>query len=470
MLSASNIHYDIDGRNKGIANGGIGIIHQLAVKTGLVDEIDDRLELLKRHLPYHESDHVLNIAYNSLAGGHCLQDIELLRNDEAWLDALNAEIIPDPTTAGDFLRRFDEDTITELMEIKNTIRKRIWQKQPKNFLKQAIINVDGTISPTDGECKQGMDISYDGQWGYHPLVVSLANSREPLYIVNRSGNAPSHLDSAKWIDKSLDLVCDTFGKVRLRGDTDFSLTANFDKWDQRCMFVFGMDARANLVQIAKGIEPAGWQPLEKEPKYEVKTRTRRRPENVKEQVVIRRKFKNVQTVAEHMAEFAYRPGKCCQDYRMIVLRKTIKVTQGELKLFDDIRYFFYITNDMAMSTKALIEFYRERADHENDIEQLKNGVRALQAPSDNRLSNWAYMVIASLAWDLKAWYGMLFPYRHSGLQIMRMEFKRFINTFIRIPCLIVKAGRRIYYRFIGYNAQLKHTLNFAHMLKSFSFQ
>jgi hypothetical protein len=119
MLSASNIHYDIDGRNKGIANGGIGIIHQMAGKTGLVDEINTRLGLFKRHLPYYESDHVLNIAYNVLAGGHCLQDIKLLRNDEAWLDALNAEIIPDPTTAGDFLRRFDKDDILELMEAKN---------------------------------------------------------------------------------------------------------------------------------------------------------------------------------------------------------------------------------------------------------------------------------------------------------------------------------------------------------------
>ncbi len=134
MFSASNIHYDIDGRNKGIANGGIGIIHQLTGKSGLVKEIDGRLKLLKRHLPYHESDHVLNIVYNILAGGHCLEDIELLRNDEAWLDALDAEIIPDPTTAGDFLRRFDKDDITELMEIKNTIRKRIWQQQPRTFL------------------------------------------------------------------------------------------------------------------------------------------------------------------------------------------------------------------------------------------------------------------------------------------------------------------------------------------------
>ena len=106
MMTGGDIRNDIDGRHKAISNGGIGNIHQLALRTGLVDEIDKRIKLLKRHLPYHESDHVLNIAYNYLAGGSRLQDIELLRNDEAWLNALGAQIIPDPTTAGDFLHRF----------------------------------------------------------------------------------------------------------------------------------------------------------------------------------------------------------------------------------------------------------------------------------------------------------------------------------------------------------------------------
>ena len=470
MLSATNIHYNIDGRHKGINHGGIGVIHQLAGRCGLVHEIDERVELLKRHLPYHESDHVLNIAYNLLAGGQCLQDIELLRNDEAWIDALGAEIVPDPTTAGDFLRRFNQNDIIELMEAKNTVRQKIWQLQPKSFRKQAVINVDGTISPTCGECKHGMDISYNGQWGYHPLVVSLDNTREPLFIVNRSGNVPSHSGSAEWIDKSLDLVGDTFKTVKLRGDTDFSLTGHFDKWDRRCIFIFGVDSMPNLVEIADKIVPEDWHLLEKMPKYDVKTKPRKRPENVKEQVVVRRKFKNIQTESEHWAEFPYKPGKCAKNYRMIVLRKTLKVIKGELKLFDDIRYFFYITNDTEKSSPDLIHFYRERADHENDIEQLKNGVRAIQSPSDTLTANWAYMVIASLAWDLKAWYGMLLPYRPIGLQIMRMEFKRFINTFIRIPCLIIKAGRRICYNLVGYNAQLKHMLNFSDMLKSFRFQ
>ena len=469
MMAGHNICYDIDGRHQATAYGGIGSIHQLAVKSGLIDEINSRLELLKRHLPYHESDHILNMAYNYLAGGSRLQDIELLRNDEAWLNALGSQIIPDPTTAGDFLRRFSVEDICEFMDVKNTIRRNIWDKQPASFHREAIINVDGTICATNGECKQGMDISYNGQWGYHPLLISLHNTREPLYIVNRSGNVASHQDCAPWIDKSLDLVTGQFKKVQLRGDTDFSLTAHFDKWDRRCTFIFGMDAMPNLIKIADKINPSDWQPLEKRPKHPVKTYPRCKPENVKQKVVKKRKFKKIVTTSEDIAECEYQPGKCKKTYRLIILRKTLDVVKGEMNLFEDVRYFFYITNDWKRSRAQMIHFYRARSDHENDIEQLKNGVNALNPASDTLLANWALMTIASLAWDLKAWFGLLLSYRPLGLSVVRMEFKRFLNTFIRIPCLIIRTGRRIYYRLVGYNDKLKHLIKFSETIKLFEF-
>jgi len=455
MFSASNIHYEMDGRHKGISSGGIGAIHLMNKKLGFVKEMDTVLHLLKRHLPYHESDHVLNIAYNVIAGGTRLEDIELQRQDEAWLDALGAEIIPDPTTAGDFLRRFSEGDIVELMEAINRTRKKAWKKQPASFFEKAILNADGTISETTGECKQGMDISHKGIWGYSPLIISLSNTREPLYLINRPGNAPSHLDSAQWIDRSLDLVSDTFQEVWIRGDTDFSLTAHFDKWDDRCKFVFGIDARRNLISIADSMAEEQWEPLLRKPKYEVKTKKRKRPENVKERIVKERGFTNIRTVSEHVAEFDYQPGKCKKTYRIVVLRKNLTVEKGDLALFDDIRYFFYITNDRLMTPQQVVCFSNERCDHENDIEQLKNGVNAMRMPVADLVSNWAYMVIAALAWNLKAWYGLLTPNKVLGYQIIRMEFKRFINTFIRIPGLIIKTGRRIVYRLVGYNTYMK---------------
>jgi Transposase DDE domain group 1 len=326
--------------------------------------------------------------------------------------------------------------------------------------------VDGTIAGTTGECKEGMDISHKGEWGYAPLIISLAQTREPLYWVNRSGNAPSHLDSSVWIDRSLDLVQGRFEEVWLRGDTDFSLTEHLDGWDKRCKFVLGFDARPNLVTLAQGIAGEQWEELERKPKYAIKTQERQRPENVKERIVKERGYKNIRTVSEQVAEMDYRPGKCQKSYRMVVLRKNLTVERGEEALFDDIRYFFYITNDRAMSPSEVVYFANDRCDHENDIEQLKNGVKALRMPSDDLVSNWAYMVIAALAWNLKAWVGLWMPDKTLGKQIVRMEFKRFLNTFIKIPCLIVKEGRRITYRVVGYNRCLKNYLSAFLMIKA----
>jgi len=466
MFKGSNIGYELDGRDQGIAWGGIGVIHTLAKRMGLVKQIDKRLHLLERHVPYHESDHVLNIAYNVLAGGEGFEDIELLRQDEGWMDALGAEIIPDPTTAGDFVRRFGVDDVMTLMEVMNERRMKVWERQPKEFFDKAILNVDGTIAETTGECKEGMDLSHKGKWGYAPLTISLSKTREPLYLVNRSGNAPSHLDSADWIDRSLDLVEGRFEEVWLRGDTDFSLTEYLDRWDKRCKFVLGFDARPNLVALAQGIAEEQWEELERKAKYEVKTKERQRPENVKERIVKERGYKKIRTVSEQVAEFDYRPGKCEETYRMVVLRKNLTVERGETALFDDLRYFFYITNDWAMSPSEVVYFANDRCDHENDIEQLKNGVKALRMPSDDLVSNWAYMVIVALAWNLKAWVGLWMPNQVLGKRIVRMEFKRFLNTFMKIPCLIVKAGRRITYRVVGYNRCLKDYLNAFLMIKA----
>lgn len=225
MFRARNIHYEVSERGRGLSYGGVGAMHLLARRTGLIEAIDRNVRVLKRHLPYHESDHVLNIAYNILGGGTCLEDIELRRNDEAVLDALGAERIPDPTTAGDFCRRFGVRHVEALTEAINEVRLNVWRRQEDDFFAEAIIEADGTLASTTGECKEGMDISHKGQWGYHPLVISLANTSEPLYLVNRSGNRPSHEGAAARFDQAIALCRRAgFKTIVLRGDTDFTQT------------------------------------------------------------------------------------------------------------------------------------------------------------------------------------------------------------------------------------------------------
>jgi len=263
MFKASNIHYDLADKTQGLACGGIGAIHLLVQRLGLPEAIDQELHVLKRHLPYFESDHVLNLAYNCLVGGEVLEDLELLRNNENYLNALDAQRIPDPTTEGDFLRRFNERNVKTLQQVVNRVRRKVWQQQPPAFFDEAIVEVDGSIVATTGECKEGMDLSYKGVWGYHPLLVSLANTQEALFIANRPGNRPSHDDAIYWIDQGIVLVRQAgFRRVVLRGDTDFALTTEFDRWDEGgVVFYFGFDAMPNLVEKAENLPANAWQPL-----------------------------------------------------------------------------------------------------------------------------------------------------------------------------------------------------------------
>jgi hypothetical protein len=464
MFTASNIHYEISERDRGIAHGGIGAIHALGNRLGLAEAIDRRVVRLQFHLPYHESDHVRNIAYNALCGGTCLQDIELRRNDEVFLDAIGARRIPDPTTAGDFCRRFrDSGDIHCLQNAFHETRMKVWAQQPAAFFAQAVIDMDGTLVGTTGSCKQGMDISYKGTWGYHPLVVSLANTGEVLSIVNRPGNRPSHEGAAAEVDRCI-AVCFQGGFLRilLRGDTDFSQTERLDGWnaDGRIQFIFGYDGCRNLKEIAENLPPCAWKKLERPPHYEVATKKRRRPENVKDRVVKQRQFDTLRLQSEEVAEFNYQPTACNLEYRMVVVRKNITKEKGELRLHDEIRYLFYITNDWIREANEIVFCANDRCDQENLLSQLHSGCRALAAPLDNLESNWAYMVMTGLAWDLKAWFALMLPegvgrhqesYRADKLWLLGLEFKTFVHAFVQLPCQIVRTGRRVVYRLLSWN-------------------
>lgn len=333
--------------------------------------------------------------------------------------------------------------------------------QPAPFFDEAFIDADGTLAETTGQCKEGMDIAYNGVWGYHPLVVSLANTQEPLYLVNRRGNRPSSEGAAERFDQARALCrAAGFRRITFRGDTDFSQTAHLDRWAAAGVrVIFGDDARANLMREADALPAHAWTRLERPPRYEVQTELRQRPTHVKEAVTVARAFKTLRLAGEAVAEFAYQPTACANTYRMVVVvRKNISVAQGEQRLFDEIRYFFYLTNDHETPAAEIVFWANDRCHQENLIDQLQR-VGATRMPVDTLLSNWAYMVMAALAWTLKAWFALCLPetgrwaarYAAENTAVLRMEFKAFVHAFLCVPVQVVRTSRWIIFRLLAWN-------------------
>jgi hypothetical protein len=218
-----------------------------------------------------------------------------------------------------------------------------------------------------------------------------------------------------------------------------------------------------LQQLAAALPEGVWKKLVRAQPPEPATGPRQRPDNVKDRIVRARQFETLRLQHEEITDWDYRPAACAKDYRLIIVRKNISREKGELRLFDEIRYFFYLTNDR-VSTPAQIVCgakygANHRCDQENLLAQLYS-CRALHAPVDNLESNWAYMVMTALAWNLKAWAALSLPetpgrwqgkYRAEKLWLLGLEFKTFVNVLIAIPCQLVRQARGLIFRVLAYN-------------------
>ncbi|MEQ1907095.1 MAG: IS1380 family transposase [Pirellulaceae bacterium] len=470
-IRGGKVKYELSDRQQAVASGGLGMILQMVSELKLRQQINRAVPIFKFYAPYDETDHILNIALNLLSGGTCLDHLEYRRTDEAYLDALGSRRIPDPTTAGDFCRRFSDVQILQVMQAFNRVRQTVWRQQPDSFFDQATIEADGTMVETRAEKKDGIGINHQGQWGYHPLIVSLAETQEVLYLQNRSGNRPSHENAAFFFDLAIEQCRKAgFRKIVLRGDTDFSQTEFLDRWnDDRVEFVFGYDATPNLQEKANSLDKNQWKTLSRDASESSQPRSRR--EKFKEQIVVDNNYKNLVLVKESYAEFAYQPTKCSRPYRMVVVRKEIECSRGQLRLFDDdqVRYFFYITNARAkdLPTREVIRGANQRCNQENTISQLKAS-HCLTAPLSDLTSNWAYMVFASLAWTLKQWSGLMVRVQGNPNQrakpghlrnwVIRMEFATFLNSLILIPAQVLRSSRQTIFRLLSYRPTLENLL------------
>ena len=307
------------------------------------------------------------------------------------------------------------------------------------------------------------------------MVVSLANTGEGLSLVNRSGSRPSHEDAADQLDLAI-LLCRQAGfrRISLRGDTDFTQTQRLDAWDaEGVRFLFGIDAMPNLKALAEDRPATDWSELQRPPQYATEGEPRKRPEKFKDRIVRERGYKTLTRTREDVAEVAYRPTACQQTYRWIIIRQTIRVEEGQARLFDEIRYRFYLTNDREITPRGAVFKANDRCDQENLNAQLKGGVHALRAAVDNLTSHWASMVMTGLAWNLKAWFALSVPetpchkavHREQKRGRLRMEFKRLVNTILLMPCQIIRGGHRLTFRLLSWTEWQGVFLRVVHALR-----
>ena len=453
------------------ADGGLTLAHQLVTRLGLDHSINRHLHLLKLHLPYHESDHVLTHAYNLFAGGRDLEDIQNLQHSPAMKNLLGACRIPDPTTAGDFLRRFGDEGLDALQRATDEARVKVWRKLPKKERQSATLDMDSTLKEVYGVCKQGADFSYKGTWSYHPLLFTLAETGEPLRLVNRPGNRPSAEGAAELLGPCLEMLRANFGEVFLRGDSKFSRKEILRQAVAHgALFALVHEVTAPVWSAAFHLPEAQWKPLRAKPGsrfHPASGRTRRKRRRWRQAAVRRRGYRTLSTTEEWVAEIPYTPPGFDRPFRLVLRRQWIRAEQ-QLEFLTYYQYRAVITNipRSRMSASAIVHFAYGRCDQENAIEQAKNGLGAMRMPTGELRANGAFLLAAEIAWCLRAWLSLLALPRDTR----RWEWGWFRRAFVHVPAVIIRQARSAVVRFHASHRYTPDLLVASQRLRSLQFR
>jgi len=480
VIRNRQVRVQIQERGEITPYGGLALAHDLAMRLGIDRDINASLQVLRLHLPYFDSDHLLTHVYNQYVGGSCIEDIAHLQHSDAVRHLTGACRIPDPSTAGDFLRRFNPSSLRAFQQVIDRAREKVWRQMPNSGKRVATVDMDSTIKPVYGECKQGADFSYTGKWSYHPLLLTLAETRELLRTLNRSGNTASADGAAAALKEVLPMIQRHFGKVYVRGDSAFYQKAIIAECVRRHVgFALVMDSYANLIEMAENLPESAWEPFsahaaQKVARTHPRRKARRKRERVRARKACERGYKTLGTIEQWAAEFNYtlRPGLeefgvVGSTFRVVVKRQLIETRQGQQLLYTDYVYRFIITNipRREMDAAEVLCFAYGRCDQENIIEQAKHGIAALRMPTGELLANAAFLMAGQLAWCLRAWLSLLALPKET----IRWEWKWFRQAFVYVAARISQGARRAKVYLAGGHRFVDHLIIAAQRLQCFTF-
>jgi hypothetical protein len=426
--------------------GGLALAVGLVRSLGLTQDLNRELSLLASHRPFHESDHVLTHVYNLFSGGTCIEDIADLQTSEPVRRMLGADRIPDPTTAGDFLRRFDADALSALDQVIDQAQEKVWRRRyGKKKAARAIVDLDSHVHPVYGDQKEGTDFTYKGSFGYHPLVISLAGTLECLRLVNRPGNTPSAEGSEKHLRELFPMLDRHFKQVIVRGDSAFAKQAIFDACDEAGhSFAVVSGQQKNFASLFEALPGDAWKAYrQRDERQPRRGKRRKRGPNRRQERARSRGKRDLQLKKQWIAEISYQPERSPRPYRLIARYQEIEEhEQGEL--FRLTRFRYVLSNLPAeVSAEDVMDLTYQRCDQENLIEQLQSGVAAMRMPTGGMHSNAAFLTCARLAHNLKPWLAQL----ALPMETMRWEWKRFRRAFVYCAAHVVHTARQVHVRF-----------------------
>jgi len=431
------------------AYGGLGLVHQLLHRTDAKSRIEDGVNVLQVQRGYGESDHLFHLVSAIYSGASCIQDLELFQQDEAYKRLLNVDSVTDPSTMGDFMRRFGRADINGYKAAIWSVQEHVWRKLRKGQRKHATLDLDAKICPVYGKRKRGADYSYKRTFSYHPEMLSLAETGEWLDGVNRPGNERSGDRAAYLLRRNLPRVTAHFGSVCVRGDSKYGRSDVLEVCHQYgANVVVCWQSCATLRRISEQLPARAWDLLSRDgdAAQENGVKRRRRRRNVRRMKARKRGYTDKKLKQEKVAEFAYTPcplrGKIEKPYRMIVIRKQIEVAE-KTALFDVYEYRYILTDLRKKPAADIVSFAYGRCNQENLIEQGKNGVSAFRMPTGDLLANEVWMITAMFAQNLKSWLSLL----ALGADKLGWEWKRFRLHFVYVLATVSRRARQLFVQF-----------------------
>jgi hypothetical protein len=368
---------------------GLRFVFDLAHRLGLTQNLQ-KLTVKKRRRGIPIEDFVLSLASNFIVGGDSFSDLEVLRQEEVTRELCYKLQVPAPTTAGERLRTFSLGHLYQMAATNRTLVGTILDRV--GGMGPLIVDADSSIFEVHGYLKEGARYGYTRVRGLHPLLAFLNEERLLLGVRLRSGNKASAHGATDFLHDVLKpLPKDR--EIRLRMDAGF-YARDIESFCVRRDLKFSISAKLTerLVKAILALPETAWRAYPWEEGAE-------------------------------WAELRYQPKNWSRPYRLLV--KRTPWYEKEQRVLGEYFHTAVITN-LGGAGSSLIRYHLGRGGMENYIEEFKNGVGAGHLPSQRFLANWAWLLIAALAYNLaQAFKLLLLPKHHRADQLKKLRLHWF---------------------------------------------